>query len=87
MAAQTSAHCGTERRNRDDRRLSESGPPLGWRERRRTVERRLPAVKDDELSLNDWFEHAVAYLATQRAERDAARRTAVFLQAFNQASN
>jgi len=37
----------------DDRRGSDSGPPKGWRERRRTVERRRPEVQ--EISFSEWI--------------------------------
>lgn len=39
-------------RNPLDRRNSESGPPAGWKERRRSVERRKPEVS--EATLDDW---------------------------------
>jgi hypothetical protein len=35
-----------ERRLAVDRRLAESGPPSGWRDRRREAERRIPEVLD-----------------------------------------
>lgn len=41
----------------DDR----SGPPLGWRERRRSVERRFPEVIETDLSLFEWQEYFVAW--------------------------
>ncbi len=43
---------GKEKRSNEDRRVSEEGPPSGWRERRKTVERRLPRVW--EISLAEW---------------------------------
>ena len=36
-----------------DRRNAEYGPPNGWRERRRTVERRRPEVH--EISFSEWI--------------------------------
>lgn len=36
----------------NDRRDRESGPPEGWRDRRRGVERRLPLVR--EISFTEW---------------------------------
>ncbi len=36
-----------------DRRNAEYGPPSGWRERRRTVERRRPEVH--EISFSEWI--------------------------------
>ena len=37
-----------------DRRILESGPPAGWAERRRRVERRLPIAEEAEVSAEDW---------------------------------
>lgn len=39
---------------RDDRRITEDGPPNGWRERRKSVERRLPEV--EERPFSEWLE-------------------------------
>lgn len=41
-----------ERRRCSDRRDLELGPPKGWRERRRTAERRIPEVK--EVAYAEW---------------------------------
>lgn len=41
-------------RSNADRRSTDLGPPRGWKERRRAVERRLPEVT--ELSLDEYFE-------------------------------
>jgi hypothetical protein len=40
------------RRLVNDRRNIEAGPPKGWRERRRSVERRYPEVH--EISFSEW---------------------------------
>ena len=45
----------TCRRKRIDRRQEDWGPPTGWRERRRTTERRLPEVREDEVSEAEFF--------------------------------
>ena len=37
-----------------DRRQVETGPPTGWAERRRRVERRLPQAQETEVSDADW---------------------------------
>lgn len=37
----------------DDRRGTDCGPPQGWRERRRSVERRHPEVQ--EISFSEWI--------------------------------
>lgn len=42
-----------EKRNGEDRRCKESGPPRGWRERRRHVERRNLAV--DDIPMAEWL--------------------------------
>ncbi|WP_412478847.1 hypothetical protein [Azonexus sp. IMCC34839] len=49
---------GKEKRSGEDRRISEDGPPSGWRERRKTVERRLPRVV--EISLTEWAREVVS---------------------------
>lgn len=41
---------GKCRREQPDRRKEDIGPPQGWRERRRSVERRLPEVREAEIS-------------------------------------
>jgi len=41
------------RRSGDDRRNEDRGPPSGWSERRRSVERRLPTVL--ETSFAEWI--------------------------------
>ena len=42
-------------RMREDRRNLEKGPPNGWRERRKSVERRLPEV--EEVPFSEWLAH------------------------------
>ena len=42
-----------DRRADDDRRTDEQGPPAGWRERRRSVERRKPDVR--EITFSEWI--------------------------------
>lgn len=44
-----------KQRSGDDRRTAELGPPAGWLERRKTVERRLPEVK--EIPFSEWLIH------------------------------
>lgn len=41
------------RRQNDDRRDIDRGPPKGWRERRKAVERRYPEVH--EISFSEWI--------------------------------
>ncbi|HXE36979.1 MAG TPA: hypothetical protein VN639_00790 [Azonexus sp.] len=45
----------SEQRVDADRRASEIGPPEGWRERRKTVERRRPEVQ--EIPFSEWLSH------------------------------
>ena len=44
------------RRKSADRRDDDLGPPSGWRDRRRTVERRLPDVQEVEMSAEELVE-------------------------------
>lgn len=43
-----------ERREADDRRQEEFGPPQGWRDRRRRTERRIPEIDEFEVSELEW---------------------------------
>lgn len=43
----------SEKRLGDDRRTREFGPPDGWRERRKSVERRL--VRVEEIPFSEWL--------------------------------
>jgi hypothetical protein len=42
------------------------GPPEGWRERRRAVERRLPVVA--EVPFSEWLAQFRGYVSTLAAE-------------------
>ncbi len=44
---------GKSRKRGGDRRDQDVGPPSGWRERRHSVERRRPEVR--EISLTEWL--------------------------------
>jgi len=63
-----------ELRDASDRRTEDGEPPLGWSERRRKVERRMPTVKEDEISQNEWFKRMAAFLAQRRAKKEAISR-------------
>jgi hypothetical protein len=39
----------------DDRRQLDGEPPRGWKERRRTTERRLLEIEEHEVSESDWL--------------------------------
>lgn len=56
-----------DKRGGDDRRDQDQGPPNGWRERRRTVERRRPEVR--EIPFSEWL----AYLRTRVPEESEPR--------------
>lgn len=49
-----------------DRRASELGPPEGWRERRKTVERRRPEVQ--EIPFSEWLSHLPGKLTEETQE-------------------
>ena len=38
----------------EDRRSEDVGPPSGWRDRRRHVERRIPTTEEVEVSEEEW---------------------------------
>jgi len=44
-----------ERRDSDDRRQEESGPPRGWKDRRRRTERRMPEINEHVVSEAEWL--------------------------------
>lgn len=69
----------TCRRERFDRRKADNGPPAGWSERRRSVERRLPEVEEGVVSHEVWSEYFSAYKARLHvvAEQQAATSQAV----------
>ncbi len=68
------AGVGRELRNACDRRTGDGEPPAGWSERRRKVERRMPTVKEDEISQSEWFKRMAAFLAQRKAKREAISR-------------
>lgn len=43
-----------------ERRETENGPPSGWKERRRSVERRLPEVQLADISEEQFFSELLA---------------------------
>lgn len=51
-----------------DRRGTESGAPQGHRDRRKTVERRLPVVEDGVITEAEWFRHMAIYKTRRLAE-------------------
>lgn len=57
-----------------DRRVNDVGPPEGWKERRRSVERRMPSVVEDEFTRSDWFGQMAAFVDERAAEEEAIRK-------------
>ena len=51
------ADSDSDRRNRDDRRQEELGPPTGWKERRRRTERRFPEIEEHTISEDEWVQY------------------------------
>lgn len=47
-----------DKRSGYDRRENEQGPPKGWRDRRKAVERRVPEVQ--EILFSEWLAHMPA---------------------------
>lgn len=47
----------TNRRSGHDRRQIDLGPPAGWSERRRSPERRMPAISEDSISEEEWLRY------------------------------
>lgn len=45
----------TNRRRPNDRRQSDLGPPSGWKDRRRTTERRIPVIEERQVSESEWL--------------------------------
>jgi glycogen debranching enzyme len=41
----------------EDRRIDDVGPPDGWRDRRKRVERRIPETNEVEVSDAEWAEY------------------------------
>ena len=41
----------------EDRRIDDIGPPEGWRDRRKRVERRIPTSHEVEVSDAEWIEY------------------------------
>jgi len=54
----------SEKRTGQDRRSKELGPPDGWRERRKAVERRIPEVR--EIPFSEWLAHLPAKVLAEQ---------------------
>jgi hypothetical protein len=51
-------HDKNDKRSGYDRREKEQGPPKGWLDRRKAVERRVPEVQ--EIPFSEWLAHMPA---------------------------
>jgi len=60
-------HQHSNRRKHRERRGEELGPPNGWRERRQSVERRLPVVHENVVSEAEWFRRLTRFITKKRA--------------------
>ncbi len=65
---------GHDIRNICDRRVDDVGPPMGWKERRRKVERRMPTVNEDEISQTEWFRRFASFVAQRRIQEEEIRK-------------
>lgn len=74
---------GLDLRRLADRRHDDQGPPCGWRERRRNVERRMPIVREDEISQTEWFRRMASFLSRRKAERMAIEKAFEALEERN----
>lgn len=63
-----------EVRNICDRRVDDVGPPKGWKERRRSVERRMPTVNEDEFTRSEWFGQMAAFVDERAIQEEAIRK-------------
>jgi hypothetical protein len=54
----------SDKRSGQDRRSMEAGPPDGWRERRKSVERRIPEVR--EIPFSEWLAHLPAKVLVEQ---------------------
>jgi hypothetical protein len=57
------------RRARTERRDQDLGPPSGWKDRRRSVERRMPEIREIAMPVAE-------FIAILRSTQEALRRSA-----------
>ncbi|MBL8432595.1 MAG: hypothetical protein J0M01_09595 [Dechloromonas sp.] len=43
-----------KRKLAEDRRIEDVGPPVGWRDRRKGVERRIPVTEEVDVTDSQW---------------------------------
>ena len=61
-------------RKTGERRIDDLGPPAGWKERRRSVERRMPEVKEDEFTQSEWFGQMAAFVDERATQEEEIRK-------------
>ena len=47
---------------------------MGWKERRRSVERRMPIVNEDEFTRSDWFGQMAAFVDNKAVQEEEIRK-------------
>jgi hypothetical protein len=70
-----------KRSNNEDRRVEDIGPPSGWRDRRKRVERRIPETVEIEVSEAEW----ALYFASSSTQTSAPEHLAA--EAFDRIRN
>jgi hypothetical protein len=55
----------------EDRRLEDIGPPKGWQDRRKRVERRIPETVEIEVSEAEWAAYFERHTKENSPEQDA----------------
>jgi hypothetical protein len=74
MSRKHARQVGHDLRNICDRRVDDVGPPMGWKERRRNVERRMPTVNEDEISQTEWLRRFACFVAQRRIQEEEIRK-------------
>ena len=73
----------------EDRRIEDIGPPEGWRDRRKRVERRIPNTEEVEVSDAEWAEYFAnpAKKATNPAKKATADEHAAAADVLDRVRN
>jgi len=75
-----------ERRSPCDRRNDDAGPPHGWKDRRRRTERRIPEIREQAISEDDW-ERYFGNRAAAAPTTDTAAESEIASDVFDRARN
>lgn len=70
----------SERRAQADRRCNDIGPPRGWKERRRTTERRIPEIEECEVSESEWQLYFGRYTSETVTTTDESTTTTLVVE-------